>query len=329
MEELVDETPLRERVMASARSIRQALALAGTLILVIGVLLWVFLRDLETYSYIVMGIGLLVLVVDAAISFDAVRYAIFGRRGRYGLNTAIVLIAFVAIAAVLNFVIYWALERPDPPGFLRVDTTSTKQFIVSDATLNTLSNLREPIEVVAFFRRNNPKRQAAWRATEDLLSEFRRRSTEQPLTFRLVDPELEPNVANRVWNNSIPHLWQSKRRTAARTEVIPGLNPNDGPNVFSEQDIITGLLVVNQIKQKTVMFISGHAVRDLLDDTRGGDGYSLAASALVREKLRHRERNIAGTRQKTPIQRSGATSSSSHICRPDEGDDGVGRGHSA
>ena len=282
MEELVDETPLRERIMASARSIRQALALAGTLILVIGVLLWVFLRDLETYSYIVMGIGLLVLVVDAAISFDAVRYAIFGRRGRYGLNTAIVLIAFVAIAAVLNFVIYWALERPDPPGFLRVDTTSTKQFIVSDATLNTLSNLREPIEVVAFFRRNNPKRQAAWRATEDLLSEFRRRSTEQPLTFRLVDPELEPNVATEYGITQFPSL-AIEATDSRRTEVIPGLNPNDGPNVFSEQDIITGLLVVNQIKQKTVMFISGHAVRDLLDDTRGGDGYSLAASALVRE----------------------------------------------
>ena len=282
MEELVDETPLRERIMASARSIRQALALAGVLILVIGVLIWIFLRDLETYSYIVMGIGLLVLVVDAAISFDAVRYAIFGRRGRYGLNTAIVLIAFVAIAVVLNFVIYWAVGRPDPPGFLRIDTTSTKQFIVSDATLNTLSNLREPIEVTAFFRRNNPKRQAAWRNTEDLLSEFRRRSTEQPFTFRLVDPELEPNVATEYGITQFPSL-AIEATDSRRTEVIPGLNPNDGPNVFSEQAIITGLLVVNQIKQKTVMFISGHAVRDLLDEARGGGGYSLAASALVRE----------------------------------------------
>ena len=282
MEELIDETPLRERIMASARSIRQALALAGTLILVVGALLWIFVRDLETYSYIVMGIGLLVLVVDAAISFDAVRYAVFGRRGRYGLNTAIVLIAFVAIAVVLNFVIYWAVGRPDPPGFLRVDTTSTKQFIVSDQTLNTLKNLREPIEVIAFFRRNTPQRQAAWRATEDLLSEFRRRSTVQDLSFRLVDPELEPNVATEYGITQFPSL-AIEATESRRTEVIPGANPNQGPNVFSEQDIITGLLVVNQIKQKTIVFISGHAVRDLLDDTRGGDGYSLAASSLVRE----------------------------------------------
>ena len=282
MEELVDETPLRQRIMASARSIRQALALAGTLILVIGVLIWIFVRDLETYSFIVMGIGLVVLIVDAAISFDAVRFAIFGRRGRYGLNTAIVLIAFVAIAVVLNFAIYWAVGRPDPPGFLRVDTTSTKQFIVSDATLNTLSNLREPIQVTAFFRRNTPQRQAAWRTTEDLLSEFKRRSTEQPLSFRLVDPELEPNVAVEYGVTQFPSL-AIEATDSRRTEVIPGLNPNDGPNVFSEQDVITGLLVVNQIKQKSVVFISGHAVRDLLDTSRSGDGYALAAESLVRE----------------------------------------------
>ena len=285
MEEVVDDTPLRQRFMASARSIRQALALAGTLTLVIGVLLWIFLRDLENYAYIVMGIGLLILIVDAGISFDAVRHAIFGRRGRYGLNTAIVLIAFVAIAIVLNFVVYWALERPDPPGFLRIDTTSNKQFIVSDQTLNTLSNLREPIQVTAFFRRNTPQRQAAWRATEDLLSEFRRRSTEQPLTFRLVDPELEPNVATEYDVTRFPSL-AIEALESRRTEVVPGLNPNEGPNVFSEQDIITGLLVVNQIKQKTVVFISGHAVRDVSDSTRGSEGYGLAAASLVRENYR-------------------------------------------
>ena len=282
MDELTDDTPLRERIMASARSIRQALALAGVLTLVLGALIWIFVRDLENYAYIVMGIGLVILVVDAGISFDAVRFAVFGRRGRYGLNTAIVLIAFLAIATLLNFVIYWALERPDLPGFLRVDTTSTKQFIVSDQTLNTLSNLREPIQVTAFFRRNNPQRQAAWRTTEDLLSEFRRRSTEQPLTFRLVDPELEPNIAVEYGVDRFPSL-AIEALESRRTEVVRGLNPNDGPNVFSEQDIITGLLVVNQIKQKTVVFISGHAVRDVSDSTRGSEGYGLAAAALIRE----------------------------------------------
>ena len=106
--------------------------------------------------------------------------------------------------------------------------------------------------------------------------------TEQSLTFRLVDPELEPNIAVEYGVDRFPSL-AIEALESRRTEVVPGLNPNDGPDVFSEQDIITGLLVVNQIKQKTVVFISGHAVRDVSDGTRGSDGYGLAAAALVRE----------------------------------------------
>ena len=282
MEELGDDTPILQRLMASARSIRQAAALAGTLTLVIGVLVWIFLRDLATSSYILMLVGLVILVIDGLISFEFVRYALFGRRGRYGLNTAIILLAFVAIAVVVNYLLFWATDRPDPAGWLRVDTTTTKQFIVSDATLNTLRNLREPVRVTAFFRRNTPQRQAAWRKTEDLLSEFRRRSTAQELSFRLVDPELEPNIAAEFNITQFPSL-AIEAIDSRRTEVIPGSNPNAGPDVFSEQDIITGLLVVNQLKQKNVMFISGHSGRDVTDISTGGEGYGLAADALKRD----------------------------------------------
>ncbi len=282
MEELDDDTPILQRLKASTQSIRQAAALAGTLTLVIGVLIWIFLRDLSTSAYILMYVGAAILIVDGLISFEAVRYALFGRRGRYGINTAIILLASIAIAVVVNYLLFWATERPDPAGWLRVDTTTTKQFIVSDATLNTLKNLREPVRITAFFRRNTPQRQAAWRKTEDLLSEFRRRSTAHDLSFRLVDPELEPNIATEFNITQFPSL-AIEAVESRRTEVIPGLNPNAGPDVFSEQDIITGLLVVNQLKQKNVMFISGHSGRDVTDISTGGEGYGLAAEALRRD----------------------------------------------
>lgn len=283
MEELSsDDTPLRERLMASIRSVRQALALAGILTLAAGIIIWIFIRDLATSSYILMAAGLVILIIDGLISFQTVRYAVFGRRGRYGLNTAIILIAFIAIAGVMNYLLFWATERPDPAGWLRIDTTATKQFIVSDATLNTLENLREPIRITAFFRSNTPQRLAAWRQTEDLLREFRRRSTAQDLSFRLIDPELEPNIATEYNVNQFPSI-AIEAIESRRTEVIPGLNPNNGPDVFSEQDIITGLLVVNQLRQKNVMFISGHSGRDVTDISTGEEGYGLAADALRRE----------------------------------------------
>ena len=291
MDEVQDRGSLRERLVASGRSIRQALALAGSLTLALGVLLWVFARDLETAAYIVIGIGAFVLLVDIAISFGTVRRAVLGRRGRYGLNTAIVLIAFVAIAIAVNYLLIWATDRPDPPGWLRVDTTATRQYIVSDASLNTLANLREPIQITAFFRRNTPQGQAAWRYTDDLLAEFRRRSSEQDLSYRVIDPDVEPNVATEYGVTRFPSL-AIEATESRRTETVVGGNPNDGPNVFNEQDIITGLLVVNQLRQKIVMFISGHAGRDVTDLNRTGDGYGVAADALRRENYEIRNATL-------------------------------------
>ena len=291
MDEVQDRGNLRDRLVASGRSIRQALALAGSLTLALGVLLWVFARDLETAAYIVIGIGAFVLLVDVAISFGTVRRAVLGRRGRYGLNTAIVLIAFVAIAIAVNYLLIWATDRPDPPGWLRVDTTATRQYIVSDASLNTLENLREPIQVTAFFRRNTPQGQAAWRFTDDLLAEFRRRSSVHELTYRVVDPDVEPNVATEYGVTRFPAL-AIEATESRRTETVVGGNPVDGPDVFNEQDIITGLLVVNQLRQKMVMFISGHAGRDVTDLARTGDGYGVAADALRRENYQIRNATL-------------------------------------
>ncbi|SVD56088.1 uncharacterized protein METZ01_LOCUS408942, partial [marine metagenome] len=66
----------------NTRSIRQALALIGVGAIVFGVLIWIFLRGLEGPSFIVMGVGLALLLVDAVISLATVRQALFGRRGR-------------------------------------------------------------------------------------------------------------------------------------------------------------------------------------------------------------------------------------------------------
>ena len=291
MEEMQEGISLRDRVVASSRSIRQALALAGVLTLALGVVLWVFARDLETASYIVMGIGVFVLLVDAVISFGTVRNSVLGRRGRYGLNTAIVLIAFVAIAVAANYLLFWATNRPDPPGWLRVDTTATRQYIVSDASLNTLRNLREPIQITAFFRRNTPQGQAAWRNTENLLAEFRRRSSVHDLSYRVIDPDIDPNVATEYGVTRFPAL-AIEATESRRTQTVVGTNPNDGPTVFVEQDLITGLLVVNQLRQKTVMFVSGHAGRDVTDFSRTGEGYGTAADALRRENYEIRNATL-------------------------------------
>ncbi|MDA1279090.1 MAG: Gldg family protein [Chloroflexi bacterium] len=265
----------------NSKSIRQALAVIGVGAIVFGVLIWIFLRGLEGPSFIVMGVGLGLLIVDAGISLATVRQALFGRRGRYGLNTAIVFVTFVAIAVIVNFTLYWAGDRPNPAGWLRVDTTATKQFLLEEQVVNTLKNLKEPVKITAFFVTDTAAESAAWRDTQDMLSEFRRRSSAYDLEYELVDPDLNPNIATALGVTRFPAL-AIEGVESRRTEVVVGLNPNTTSNVFTEQQVVTSLLVINQIAQKKVIFITGHSERDVTD-TEQVTSFGLAGRALNRE----------------------------------------------
>ena len=267
---------------ANATSARQALALAGVGSVVVGGLVWVFLIDIRTAANILLMAGAAVLLVDIAISWRTVARALFGRRGRYGFNTTMALIAFIALAVLVNWLLFWSASRPDPQGWLRVDTTATKQFLLADQGLKILDQLEDPAKVTAFFTLNSADEANAWRVTEDLLSEFRRRSTKVEFEYELIDPELQPNIANELGANRFPAL-AVENLTTRRTEVLVGSDPRLGPNVFSEQQIITGLLVVNQIKQKVVAFVSGHSERDITSLENSREAFGLAASALSRE----------------------------------------------
>lgn len=265
----------------NTRSIRQALALIGVGAIVFGVLIWIFLRGLEGPSFIVMGVGLALLLVDAVISLATVRQALFGRRGRYGLNTAIVFIVFLTIAVIVNYTLFWAVDRPNPAGWLRVDTTATKQFLLEEQVVNTLENLKEPIKITVFMTTNSAAGAAAWRDTADMLSEFRRRSGDFELTYEQVDPELDPTTATALGVTQFPAL-AIEGIESRRLDVVVGDNPNDGPDIFTEQQVVTSLLVINQIAQKKITFITGHSERDVTDVTEISS-LGLAGRALNRE----------------------------------------------
>jgi hypothetical protein len=275
------QSSVTKSLRANSKSIRQALAFAGVGAVVFGVLIWIFLRGLERPAFIVTGIGLALLAVDAIISLATVRQAVFGRRGRYGFNTAIVFIAFITIAVIVNFTLFQALDRPNPAGWLRIDTTATKQFLLEEQVVNTLKNLKEPVKITAFFATDTAAENAAWRDTQDMLSEFRRRSSVHDLSFELVDPDLNPNVATALGVTAFPAL-AIEGIESRRTEVVVGGNPGAGPGVFTEQQIVTGLLVINQIRRKEITFITGHSERDVTDHV-GNTGFGVAGSALARE----------------------------------------------
>lgn len=276
-------TGLYERLRENATSVRQSVTLAGVGAIFLGGLVWIFIRDLAGPALVVVLVGAILLLIAAAISWRTVQKALFGRGGKYGFNSVTILIVGIGVAAAINYLLFWADSRPNPPGFLRVDTTFTKEFLLEDKVRVTLEAMNEPVRITAFFPTDTDQQRAAWRETEDTLSEFERRSTTQPLSYRQIDPELNPGEASRFGVTTYPALvvegLESQRREIVRPVDSSGPNQLDR---FTEQDIVTGLLVVNQIQQKQVMFISGHSERLVTEET-SAEGYGLARAALERE----------------------------------------------
>ncbi|MBT5319777.1 MAG: GldG family protein [Chloroflexi bacterium] len=265
-------------------SVKYMLVVAGSLAFVLGALIFIFIRDLDSTGLLTMGIGLAILGIAVIFSWRQVARAIFGRRGRYGVNTLIIVSSFVILLVLGNFVFWWLSDQDDPPGWLRTDVTTNNQFGLSEQTVQLLADLGEPIRATVFLQTNTAERAAAWRDTQDLLSEFARRAADD-FDIRLVDPILQPNVAVDFGVTQTPAI-AIEATDSRRTDVVVGGDPLLSPDIFDEQGITTALLVVNQVRQKQVYFVSGHGERDITTAGDDAESYVQAALALIRDNYR-------------------------------------------
>ena len=262
-----------------------ALMVVGVAALILGIVVLTFIEDLRVYAYIILGIGAAVLFISMVISFATVSRAVTGRRGRYSTNTVIMVIAFLGIAAVVNFL---GFENT-----ARVDVTATKQFSLAPRTVDLLKDLNEDIEVRAFFV---PPRSA----DEELLLDFIKGQTDDMLrefdvrngkfSYEFVDPILDPLIAREYGVSSYPALVFESKESAKRHQVIPSptleTDPATGlptPAMALEQKFVTALLIITGQEQKRVYFLTGHDERNINDVEANSEGYGRAIDGIIGE----------------------------------------------
>lgn len=116
------------------------------------------------------------------------------RRTKYGINVAIAIVAAVALTVLLNVLVYW--NRSHLP---RWDMTATRQYDLSDQTLNVLSSLDQDVEFVTLFEdpdeKYTPGRTQLVTRARDLVDEYRRRSSRVQVTH--IDPPGDPKAYER------------------------------------------------------------------------------------------------------------------------------------
>ena len=83
------------------------LVIGGIVSLIVGVILWAFVSSLRApYAYILVGLGVALILLVGLIFLSAVFGAFISRTGRYGVNSLIMLSAFLGIVVVIRLADY-------------------------------------------------------------------------------------------------------------------------------------------------------------------------------------------------------------------------------
>ena len=245
-------------------AISLVIALAGVVVLFIGLVLLVFIPELRGPAIVMMVLSGIFLVVSLMLSLNTVVQSITGRRGRYGLNTVIMVAAFL----ILGILVYVLGVNTA----LRWDLTATRQFSLAPHTLSILDNLGEPVQAIAFFVPDDPRQEPYRITAENLLNEFRHRSGGQ-FDYRFSDPDREPALANRYRVTEYP--------TIVFEGMNGGLQYRLTTPLFEERDISSALLIVTGVERKQIFHLTGHGELDLSNDEADSrEGFGLARSGM-------------------------------------------------
>ncbi len=248
--------------------------IAGIFALVMGIALAAFVSSLRLYGFIIIGVGVVLLGTIALIYLSSVLAAFIGRTGRYGVNSLIMLAAFIGIVVVLNFITFSNNSR--------IDTTANQQFSLSTSTNNLLRDLEEPVRALAFFREDIPylnEDQLIRRVkVEDTLSEFSNRSTN--FTYEFVDPDISPEIARNLGVSD----YEQIAIQGQESQIADIVHRSDQFYSELEQDLYTSILVATGQEQRTVYFLAGHGEKSL--NGSSGDGYTSIKEGLERDNYR-------------------------------------------
>ena len=212
-----------------------AAGVIGAMCLVAGLGLYLITSDFDTRVQVLLAVGVALLFLTASYYPHEVAGALRGRSARYGSNTLAMIVIFVSIIAMLNFL---STKRN-----YRWDLTESGEYSLSPQTISLLGKLQEPVKVTAFYAQGAGQEQI-----QDLLKEYRRHSDK--IEYEFVDPELKPGVARQY---NIQSYGTTVVEYKGKRQDVMGA---------TEQDLTAGLFKLVREKAPKVYFLTGHGEAD-------------------------------------------------------------------
>ncbi|MFT4569931.1 MAG: ABC-type uncharacterized transport system involved in gliding motility auxiliary subunit [Hyphomicrobiaceae bacterium] len=213
---------------------------------------FVFAQDWFAAIHVV--VGLVCLVAWLASDSGSVLTFMRRRSTRYGASAIVYTALFVALVAMLNFVGFRYNQR--------LDLSSADVNSLSEQSLKVLASLEEDVEVLAF---TGPADRAFVQHIKTIYEH------ESPrITFRIIDPQINPELAQQELISNIPTL---KIKIADRATTVGKLD---------EEAITNGINSVSATERKKIYVVEGHGEASLADKKEPA-GIGLFADALTNQ----------------------------------------------
>lgn len=265
---------------------------AGIFLLFVAVALATAGEDLAGWAWGIAAVGAIALGYSLTVNYKWVERTFFHKRFALGINNLVLILAVTGILGLVNVIAYRHNAQ--------YDYTKDRKFSLSDQTLKILGNLKETLEVTAFFIEGSPDDQRGQRAGQErtmvknLLERYGKASPK--FKFKMIDPEKEPMLTkqyNITFNGTT--LLKAQNRDV---RIEPDKMFEYSRNPFSqrlqtfngEQVLTSAILDVTSGTVRTVYFLEGHGERSPDNDDRGG----LAAikEYLLRDQYRIEKINL-------------------------------------
>lgn len=198
------------------------------------------------------AVTLLGLAIYAMLAPDSVRNFLTGRQARYGSNAFVMILAFVGIIFVANYLVY---NNPVEPW----DLTEDKENTLSPEMVAVLENLPGKMSATGYYAQI-PRDEA-----QSLLENMKVNSKGN-FDYQFVDPDADPLAAK---NAGVTGDGKIVLELSGRKEIA---------DYADETELLRAMNRLLKPEARTVYFLTGHGERDI--NGSGQTGMSRARETL-------------------------------------------------
>ena len=201
------------------------------------------------------ALALVCLIAFFIVHFETFKAFSARRSTRLGANSFLMIVFFVAILTIVNFL---AARHS-----IRWDLSENQNFSLAPQTHRVIRSLPREVKITVFTRERDP----GYQSYKERLDSYRQASPK--ITVEFVDPERQPKIAQSYGiSRSDTAVFESGSQTVRVTSP-------------SEAELTGALIRVSKDEKKRILFLEGHG--EISTENRERTGLSQAKDLLTKQ----------------------------------------------